>query len=307
MRHFVNTLAAAALTVTAAQAAPLVIEADTTLAADHAGPIVVAADGVTLDCGEHRVEGDGSDAIGIHVQGHDVTLLNCSVDRFTESGIAARDVDRLTLRDVGASRTGVGVHIAGGAGHVVERAYVTTSRHALWADDIRDSALRAVTADTMSDHGIVLFRAVDSELSDSLVLRAGGRGVLLWQGFRTTLRDLDVNEAADRGIYVGATAATRIEGCLIRWSGHNGIGLHRTTLATAVGNQSVGNGKRGINVSQSTTATLEGNATDGNAEVGFGVWQSAMVEGSGNTSVDEAPLKVEGELQPDLGELGAAE
>ncbi len=307
MRHFINTLAAAALTVTAAQAAPLVIEADTTLAGHHQGSIVIAADGVTLDCDGHMVQGDDTEAIGIDVRGHDVTLVRCTVDRFTENGIAARDVDRLTLNQVGASRTDIGVRIDRGEGHVIDRAYVTTSRQALWANDFRDSAFRGITADTMSGHGIVLHRAVDSELSDSLVLRAGGWGVVLWQGFRTTLRAVEVNEGANRGIYVGATAATRIEDCVTRWNGHNGIGLHRTTLATAVGNQSSGNGKRGINVSQSTTATLEGNATAANAEAGFGVWQSAVVQGAGNNSTDEAPLHLEGALRPDLGELGAAE
>lgn len=303
MNRFTTTLAAL-LAASTAHAAPLVIDADTTLAADHAGPIVIAADGVTLDCDEHMVRGDGTDAIGIEVRGSDVTLVDCGVDQFAESAVAARDVDRLTVSRLGASRTDIGLRIDGGEGHLVDRAYFATSRNALRVDDVRDTAIRGVTADGMSGHGIVLFRMVDSELSDSLVLRAGERGVVLWQGFRTTLRGIEVDEAGDRGIYVGATAATRVEGCVTRWSGHNGIGLHRTTLAVATGNESAANGYRGINVSQSTTATIEGNTTRLNGDAGFGVWQSAMVSGAGNTSDQEVPLNLEGVDQADLGAFG---
>jgi parallel beta-helix repeat protein len=65
----------------------LVVTSDATLTEDHQGNIVVAADGVTLDCDGHAVTGPGQYQ-GILVSGfNDVTIRNCRVSGFG-NGIA---------------------------------------------------------------------------------------------------------------------------------------------------------------------------------------------------------------------------
>lgn len=65
----------------------LVITTDTTLAEDHNGNVVIGADAVTLNCGYHVVEGNGS-GIGIDVNGRFVVKVqNCTVQNF-ETGIS---------------------------------------------------------------------------------------------------------------------------------------------------------------------------------------------------------------------------
>lgn len=107
MNRFVSTTLALAICapLASAAAAPMVIEADTTLSGPHAGSIVVAADGVTLDCAGHMVQGDGTELDGISIEGDDVTVRDCYADHFTRNGIRAVGVERLTL---GASRQVLG-------------------------------------------------------------------------------------------------------------------------------------------------------------------------------------------------------
>src|SRR4051794_29183009 len=59
----------------------LVVTSNTTLSEDHQGQIVIAADGVTLDCARHVVSGPGP--FGILLSGRSgVTVKNCDVTGF---------------------------------------------------------------------------------------------------------------------------------------------------------------------------------------------------------------------------------
>ena len=68
-----------------ATADPLIITATTTLTANHIGNIIIATDGVTLDCAGFVVIGSGGPAAGsgIELQGRTgVTVKNCIVTNF---------------------------------------------------------------------------------------------------------------------------------------------------------------------------------------------------------------------------------
>lgn len=302
MRTFIQTAVASIALAGAAQAATP-IDSDTTLSADHAGGLVITADDVTLDCAGFTVQGDGGEAIGIDVQGHGVTLLDCVIDDFTTHGISAVDVDRLTILRAAATRVEHGVGLRRGEGHVVDGLYVAESRVGAFLNELRDARLSGLIVDGPEDDGVQLWRAVDSELSDSVVTGAGRYGVDFALGYRSTLRNVEVTAAADRGIWTRYTARSRVEGCAARFNGHNGFGVYRTTRFHGVGNTSEGNGHRGINLAQSTAPTLDDNITAGNGAGGFGQVDSFVVEGTGNASSGETPRVIDDVAQPDLGDL----
>ena len=65
----------------------LVVTTDTTLTEDHAGDVVIAADGVTLDCDGHSITGPGT-GNGILLSGVDgTTVANCLIQGF-DTGVA---------------------------------------------------------------------------------------------------------------------------------------------------------------------------------------------------------------------------
>lgn len=78
--------------------APLEITADTTLTADRRGPVVIAADNVTLDCAHHSVTGNPKE-IGIRAVGRiGVTIARCVVVGFGE-GIVLEDSSQSVLTE----------------------------------------------------------------------------------------------------------------------------------------------------------------------------------------------------------------
>ena len=62
----------------------LVITSNTLLTEDHQGSIVVARNGVTLDCAGHTISGAGAGSgAGVDLSGRNsVTVLNCEVANF---------------------------------------------------------------------------------------------------------------------------------------------------------------------------------------------------------------------------------
>jgi parallel beta-helix repeat protein len=78
---------------------PLEVTADTTLDADRRGPVVIAADNVTLDCAHHSVVGTIRDGIGIRAAGRrGITITRCVVLGFDE-GIVLEDSSRSVLSE----------------------------------------------------------------------------------------------------------------------------------------------------------------------------------------------------------------
>ena len=109
--------------------APLEITADTTLTADRRGPIVIAADDVTLDCAQHSVTG-GPKEIGIHAAGRTrVTVSRCVVSGFGE-GIVLEDSSQSTLSENMLSENAtVGIRLTGSDGNTLTGNLVTHTRN----------------------------------------------------------------------------------------------------------------------------------------------------------------------------------
>ena len=74
----------------------MILTSDTTLSEDHTGPIIIASNDITLDCGGHTVSGSFPDT-GILVEGRTgVTVKNCHVAGFA-AGIRLRGAYQNTL------------------------------------------------------------------------------------------------------------------------------------------------------------------------------------------------------------------
>jgi len=94
----------------------MVITEDTTLDADHVGSVVIAADGVTLDCDGYEVFGREQQrfeqivyGVGIEIRDHsNVTVENCDVTGF-EVGIGLWEAHDNTIRNntIGTSVAGI--------------------------------------------------------------------------------------------------------------------------------------------------------------------------------------------------------
>ncbi|TMI34543.1 hypothetical protein E6H25_07150 [Candidatus Bathyarchaeota archaeon] len=75
---------------------PMILTSDTTLSEDHTGPIIIASNDITLDCGGHTLSGSFPDT-GILVEGRTgVTVKNCHVTGFA-AGIRLRGAYQNTL------------------------------------------------------------------------------------------------------------------------------------------------------------------------------------------------------------------
>ena len=90
----------------------LTITSSTVLTEDHFGPIIVGADGVTLNCAGHSVVGSGAANVwGISLDGRTgVTVKNCTVTGF-DRGIVLSSADRNRIVGNTATGNGHGVYL----------------------------------------------------------------------------------------------------------------------------------------------------------------------------------------------------
>lgn len=96
----------------------LYIATSTVLSENHAGNIVVVADGVTLDCAGHAVAGDGLE-IGILLDARTgVTVKNCHVTGFGRAFLLSGGSGN-TLLDNTANMNDFGFHLAFSSGNTV--------------------------------------------------------------------------------------------------------------------------------------------------------------------------------------------
>ncbi len=101
----------------------LIITSNTTLAEDHYGNILIAADNVTLDCAGHTVFGPGLSGFsgGIEVDGRaGITVRRCAVTGFDVNGIFAGGSSGGRYEANILSTNGAhGIHLDLGSGNVV--------------------------------------------------------------------------------------------------------------------------------------------------------------------------------------------
>jgi parallel beta-helix repeat protein len=116
-------------TIATTVVAPLEITADTTLTADRRGPIVIAADNVTLDCAQHSVTGGPKD-IGIHSASRTgITISRCVVSGFGE-GIVLEDSSQSTLSENTLNElASVGIRLTGSDRNTLTGNFVTHTRN----------------------------------------------------------------------------------------------------------------------------------------------------------------------------------
>jgi parallel beta-helix repeat protein len=93
--------------------APLEITSDTTLTADRRGPIVIAADNVTLDCAHHSLIGSAN-GIGIQASGRTgVTIARCVVNGFGEGIVLEDSFDSVLSENTLSENVNAGIRLVG--------------------------------------------------------------------------------------------------------------------------------------------------------------------------------------------------
>jgi parallel beta-helix repeat protein len=108
---------------------PLELTADTTLTADRSGPLVIAADNVSLDCAGHSVAGNPKQT-GILVAGRvGITITHCTVSGFGE-GIVLEDTSQSTLSENTVSGSTIaGIRLAGSDRNTLTGNLMTLTRN----------------------------------------------------------------------------------------------------------------------------------------------------------------------------------
>jgi parallel beta-helix repeat protein len=189
--------------------APLEINTDTTLTADRRGPIVIAADDVTLDCANHIVTGSGS-GIGIHAAGRrGVTITRCVVSGFAE-GIALEDTSESTLSENAATENvSVGIRLTGADGNRVSGNHVADTRGPSQQANglvLASSSGNQVEWNTVEHSDLAGILVGDDSQSNDFVANVssfnGGAGFDLTLAFSNTLKRNTATRNGDFGFIV---------------------------------------------------------------------------------------------------------
>jgi len=269
-RTFLAAVATAALLVgtfgvsivaggdTAETTGTMVLTQSTTLAADHAGNIRIAADGVTLDCAGHTVNGPGADGFngGIDFNSlRDVTIRRCVVTGFQYNGVYGSE-------DVNARLEG--------------NVFVANGNHGLHLHLASDSV---IVGNTAKDNGtvepaigIVLTRSFGVTIQANVASgwTGAGIGIALLDGTngstvvgnRVTRTWLGISvESSSGNVLTGNTANVNLDGFSVRGSSGNTL-----TRNVANGNISIGFQVDG----KSSANTLARNIANGNND-GFNI------------------------------------
>jgi parallel beta-helix repeat protein len=105
--------------------APLEISADTTLTADRRGPVVIAADNVTLDCARHTVTGSPKE-IGIRAVGRiGVTIKSCDSSGFGEGIVLESSSQSVLSENTLSGHTITGIRLTDAGRNRLTGNYVT--------------------------------------------------------------------------------------------------------------------------------------------------------------------------------------
>ncbi len=255
----------------------LVLGESTTLKADHHGNIVIQADGVTLDCGGHRVYGPGLGSFsgGIDIaNADDVTVRRCVVTGFVHNGLFGHHGAGLRLE---------GNTFVGNGNHGVHLDAVTSSAvmgNTSRLNGVRDPAIGmvatkstgvAITGNVVSGNpwaGVALLDGTTSSTVESNLASLNGTAFLVESSDGNALT---ANTAAGNrdGFALLGSSGTRVSANTASRNSHCGFCLDRgTSRATLAGNASNGN-YDGFGIHASNANALNGNIANANRHYGF--------------------------------------
>jgi parallel beta-helix repeat protein len=246
-RTFLAAVATAALLVgtfgasivaagdTAETTGTMILTQSTTLTADHAGNIRIAADGVTLDCAGHTVHGPGVEGFtsGIDFTNlRDVTIRRCVVTGFQYGGVSGYG--------------DVNVRIEGNT-------LVANGGHGL---DLYLASDGVIVGNTVTDYGTV----------------GPSIGIVLTRSIGVTIQANVVSERTRAGIGIAllhGTNGSTVVGNRVTGTGL-GISVQNSSGNVLSGNTASLNGD-GFSVRGSSGNTLTRNTANGNISIGFQV------------------------------------
>ena len=211
----------------------MVLTQSTTLTADHAGNIRIAADGVTLDCAGHTVHGPGVEGItsGIDFTNlRDVTIRRCVVTGFQYGGVSGYG--------------DVNVRIEGNT-------LVANGGHGL---DLYLASDGVIVGNTVTDYGTV----------------GPSIGIVLTRSIGVTIQANVVSERTRAGIGIAllhGTNGSTVVGNRVTGTGL-GISVQNSSGNVLSGNTASLNGD-GFSVRGSSGNTLTRNVANGNISIGF--------------------------------------
>ena len=238
---------------------PMILTSDTTLSEDHTGPIIIASNDITLDCGGHTVSGSFPDT-GILVEGRTgVTVENCHVTGFA-AGIRLRGAYQNTLAsnllvsntdgvdllqsgennlvDNQARSNGIGFYLSGSAANNLSDNIAEGNGPAFYLDSSAGNTLDHNTA----NHNTIGYRLVASS-GNTLANNQGSDN------------NTDYSlQFSDNNILQANTANGLADG----------FSLFRSNGNTLTGNTASQNDQAGFRVVASTDNTITGNTIDSN-------------------------------------------
>jgi parallel beta-helix repeat protein len=283
----------------AASTGTLIVTANTTLAEDHHGNILIEGDNVTLDCAGHTVFGPGTSGFagGIQVAGGSGLMIRrCTVTGFTVNGIYA----------FGASH-----------GRYIDNLLVGNGNHGIHLEQGTDNLLVGNTSTANGAIGIVLTQSTQSRIvNNSLLGNRDWAGIALMDGSHDNLvvdntvsqnglgivldgagdntvsaNTATLNDAAGVLLIRGASGNTVVSNL----SNQNGIGFEVTQSSdgnSVVGNVANRNRLDGFKVFMSDSNFLSADLANANGENGFLVFGNSSFNrvtcssGHGNRALD---------------------
>jgi parallel beta-helix repeat protein len=232
----------------------LVITTDTTLTEDHQGPIVVAADGVTLDCAGHALTGPGTFGILVHLRSG-VTVRSCDVSGF-EHGINVAASTRSTV-------TGNTSHDNVDTGFVF--------------DDGSFNVFSLNTAERNGGNGFQATSAASPVLEQNVARENRGTGgIAIASTMNAVIRRNTIVGNANHGIHLFASSRNELTGNTVSSNGIHGIALEGASAENLVRENTANhNAVDGFAVNdRSSRNTLTANGANHNLN-GFHVWAAA--------------------------------
>lgn len=235
----------------------LTITSNATLAEDHFGSVVIAADNITLDCAGHSLIGPGEWGNGVTFPGtNGATVKNCTVTGF-DGGFNIQGSNNLLVNNrvvnppegngFGLGRPPGGVAVAG---NTLSGNTVTGGQHGFWLIDTADNRLLNNTV---------------TGTHTGFQINAGATGNLVW-GNRSD-QNLDFGFLVDNTTGNTLIANTATLNTV-------GFGIARSTHNMLVGNTASNNRSTGFSVNSwegvpADDNVLIGNTANSNANGGF--------------------------------------